>query len=147
MNRLPEQRELIRRLREAYKEKELSLTKIVDMMPEDERKLGRSTCQRLFNREDAESLNFDYSTLILLSEMLLDQDEEDDEARLKYKKKVIETLENKITTMESIIKFRSERIKGLEDTIADLRKQNGLLTELLKRQMERCDNCAFIKQG
>lgn len=146
MNRLPEQKELIRRLREAYQKNGLSLNRIVDMMPEDDRKIGKSTCQRLFNRTDAENLNFDYNTLILLSEMLLEDDEEDDEILLRYKKKVIETLENKITTMESIIKFRTDRIKNLDETITDLRKQNGLLTEIIKRQMERCDNCAFKKE-
>ena len=146
MNRFPEQRELVRLLREAYQERCLSLNLIVDMMPEDERKIGRSTCQRLFNRADAENLNYDYNTLILLSEILLKEDEEDDEIRLNYKKKVIEDLSSKITEKDQTLEFRAEIIKKQEETIADLRKQNGLLTELLKRQMERCDNCSFIKK-
>ena len=133
MNRLPEQKELIRRLREAYADKNLSLNKIIDMMPEDDRKLGKTTCQRLFNREDAESLNFDYNTLILLSEMLLDSDEEDDEARLKYKKKVIEVLEEKIHGLEQMLAFRSERIRTLDATIVHLRKQNEALTGIIDK--------------
>lgn len=143
MNRLPEQKELIRRLRSAYQEQNLSLNKILDMMPDDERKLSRTTCQRLFNDPNAENRSMDYNTLIFLSEMLLEQDEEDDEVRLKYKKRVIEELEEKLKQMDQVLRFRREIISKQEETIADLRKQTNLLTELLKRQMERCENCAF----
>lgn len=145
MNKLPEQKELIRRLRETYQEKGLSLNKVIDLMPEDERKIGRSTCQRLFNRTDAENLNFDYNTLILLSELLLDQDKDDDAARLKYKKSVIEILESKIADQERIIEFRSARIEKLDETIEHLRAQNTKLTEVLGKLVDRCDNCDFHK--
>lgn len=144
-NNLPEQKELIRRLRESYKEKDLSLNKIVNLMPEDSRKVGRSTCQRLFNRSDAENLNFDYGTLILLSEILLDSDAEDDNARLKYKKSIIEILEAKVSDQQKDIDFRNSRIEKLDGIIADLRQQNSRLTELLNKLVERCDNCHLNK--
>ena len=137
MNRFPEQRELVRKLREAYQEQCLSLNLIVGKMPEDERKIGRTTCQKLFNREDAENLNYDYNTLILLSEILLKEDEEDDEIRLKYKKKVIEDLETKITDLEDIITFRTNMIDSLQDTIIHLRKQNERLTSIIDKLTER----------
>lgn len=142
---LPNQKELIRRLRESYKEKDLSLNKIVNLMPEDSRKIGRSTCQRLFNRSDAENLNFDYGTLILLSEILLDSDAEDDNARLKYKKSIIEILEAKVSDQQKDIDFRNSRIEKLDGIIADLRQQNSRLTELLNKLVERCDNCHLNK--
>ena len=144
-NNLPEQKELIRRLRESYKDKGLSLNKIIDLMPEDSRKIGRSTCQRLFNRSDAENLNFDYGTLILLSEILLDSDAEDDNARLKYKKSIIEILEAKVSDQQKDIDFRNSRIEKLDGIIADLRQQNARLTELLNKLVERCDNCKMHK--
>lgn len=142
---LPNQKELIRRLRESYKEKDLSLNKIVNLMPEDSRKIGRSTCQRLFNRSDAENLSFDYSTLILLSEILLESDAEDDNARLIYKKSIIEILEAKVSDQQKDIDFRNSRIEKLDGIIADLRQQNARLTELLNKLVERCDNCHLNK--
>ena len=137
MNRFPEQKELVKKLRDAYNERCLSLNLIVDMMPEDERKIGRSTCQRLFNRADAENLNYDYNTLILLSEILLKEDEEDDEVRLKYKKKVIEDLEAKINDLEDKITFRTSMIDNLQSTIEHLRKQNERLTSIIDKLTER----------
>lgn len=145
MNRLPEQKELVRRLRESYNEKNLSLNKVLNLMPEDSRKLGRSTCQRLFNRSDAENLSFDYSTLILLSEILLESDAEDDNARLIYKKSIIEILEAKVSDQQKDIDFRNSRIEKLDGIIADLRQQNARLTELLNKLVERCDNCHLNK--
>lgn len=146
MNNLPAQKDLIRSLREAYNARGLTLDKIMAMMPEDERKLGRSTCQKLFNRDDAENLNFRYNTVIILSELLLDDTPETDNARLEYKKSVIEILEAKISDQEQSIKFRSSRIEKLDDTIAHLRQQNAKLTEILNKLVERCENCAFKKE-
>ncbi len=54
MNILPEQNELILKLKEAYKEKGLTLNGLIDMMPEDSMKLGRSTVQRLFHGKESE---------------------------------------------------------------------------------------------
>lgn len=144
-NKLPEQKELIRRLRESYNEKGLSLNKVLNLMPEDSRKIGRTTCQRLFNRSDAENLSFDYSTLILLSEILLESDAEDDNARLIYKKSIIEILEAKVSDQQKDIDFRNSRIEKLDGIIADLRQQNARLTELLNKLVERCDNCHLNK--
>ena len=93
MNKLPEQTELILKLKEAYKRKGLSLNKLIDMMPEDDRKLARSTVQRLFHSENSETKNYDYKTLIYLSNLLLDVDDDDDNALLLYKREVIEMLE------------------------------------------------------
>ena len=76
MNILPEQNELILKLKEAYKEKGLTLNGLIDMMPEDSMKLGRSTVQRLFHGKESEHKNYDYNTLIMLSNLLLDVDEE-----------------------------------------------------------------------
>lgn len=146
MNNLPAQKDLIRSLREAYNAKGLTLDKIMAMMPEDERKLGRTTCQKLFNRDDAENLNFRYNTIIILSELLLDDTPEIDNARLEYKKSVIEILEAKVDDQEQIIKFRSSRIEKLDETINHLRQQNAKLTEILNKLVERCENCAFKKE-
>lgn len=141
MNKLPAQKDLIRDLRDAYYSQNLTLDKVLAMMPEDERKLGRTTCQKLFNRDDAENLNFRYNTIILLSELLLEDSPETDNARLEYKRYVIEQLETKITEQEQIIKFRSSRIEKLDEIIADLRQQNKKLTEILNKLVERCNNC------
>ena len=141
MYKLPAQKDLIRDLREAYYSKNLTLDKVLAMMPEDERKLGRTTCQKLFNRDDAENLNFRYNTIIILSELLLEETPETDNARLEYKRYVIEQLEEKIKEQEQIISFRSSRIEKLDDTITHLRQQNARLTEILNKLVERCDNC------
>lgn len=146
MNYLPAQKDLIRSLREAYNAKGLTLDKVIAMMPEDERKLGRTTVQKLFNRDDAENLNFRYNTVIILAELLLDDTLEDDNARLEYKKYVIDHLEEKIKEQERIIEFRSSRIKKLDETIEHLREQNAKLTEILNKLVERCENCAFKKE-
>ena len=143
MNRIPEQKELIRRLKKAYNEKGLSLNKVVEMMPEDSRKLGKTTCQKLFNRDDAEYLNFSYNTLIFLAELLLDSDKDDEELLLKYKKEVIDNLDFKIVELQEIVDFRTSMVKSLEKTVEDLRKQNTALIEIVRRQMERCDNCEY----
>lgn len=146
MNNLPAQKDLIRSLREAYVSRGLTLDKILAMMPEDERKLGRTTCQKLFNREDAENLNFRYNTIIILSELLLDDTPEVDRERLEYKKSVIEMQETKIAELEDKITFRTEIIKSLDQTIEHLRQQNAKLTEILNKLVERCENCAFKKE-
>lgn len=147
MNKLPAQKDLIRDLRDAYYSQNLTLDKVLAMMPEDERKLGRTTCQKLFNRDDAENLNFRYNTIILLSELLLEDSPETDNARLEYKRYVIEQLEAKITEQEQTIKFRSSRIEKLDEIIADLRQQNKKLTEILNKLVERCNNCNMHKEG
>ena len=115
MNKLPEQTELILKLKEAYKRKGLSLNKLIDMMPEDDRKLARSTVQRLFHSENSETKNYDYKTLIYLSNLLLDVDDDDDNALLLYKREVIEMLEreNKDLRAQLVSCMKSITLQGL----------------------------------
>jgi transcriptional regulator with XRE-family HTH domain len=91
MHKLPEQNELILRLKEAYKNKGLTLNKLIDLMPEDSNKLGRSTVQRLFHGENSENKSYDYNTLIFLANLLLDVNEDD--PLLVFKREVIDQLE------------------------------------------------------
>ncbi|MBP5264221.1 MAG: hypothetical protein J6Z33_07615 [Lachnospiraceae bacterium] len=166
MNKLPEQTELILKLKEAYKNKGLSLNKLIDLMPEDERKLGRSTVQRLFHGEGSENKNYDYNTLILLSNLLLDVDDDDD-TLLRYKREVIEMLERENKDLraqldhekvryheklererkkyEEIVGFRTDRIVKLEEINTDLLRAVNRKDELLRKLIEKCDNCKFHK--
>ena len=166
MNRLPEQKELILRLVEAYRNKGLTLNKLMDMMPDPSSKLGKTTCQRMFHRENSEDYNYDYNTLIVLSNILLDEDSDD--LLLKYKLKVIEMLEAKNNELEAkleyekahyheklekerakynqIIDFRTSRISRLDDLLDEERKANREKDELIKELIRKCDNCAFHKK-
>lgn len=163
MNILPEQNELILKLKEAYKEKGLTLNGLIDMMPEDSMKLGRSTVQRLFHGKESEHKNYDYNTLIMLSNLLLDVDEED--TLLKYKREVIdmlkkenealkaqldhekvryhEKLEMERSKSQKIIDFREERIVHLEEVNADLLRAVNRKDEVLRKLLDKCDNCKF----
>lgn len=103
MEKLERQDSLIIRLRERQQEKGLSIDQIVALMPEDQKKVGRSTCQKLFSKTapKPEDLNFNYNSLFAISDVLLD--EEDDQVRLDFKKELINVLQEKIYGLEQEI--------------------------------------------
>ena len=166
MNRLPEQKLLVSKIKEAYKNKGLSLNAVLAMMPNPESRLSKSTCSKMFGKADSDTYNYDYNTLIVLSNLLLDED--DDDVLLKYKMKVIEMLEAKNKELEAkleyekahyheklekerlkynqIIDFRTSRISRLDELLDEERKANREKDELIKELIRKCDNCAFHKK-
>ncbi|MBO7340998.1 MAG: hypothetical protein J6U66_13150 [Lachnospiraceae bacterium] len=118
MDKLPDQRELITLLRDAYAKKALTYDKLVALLPDNEKKLSKSTVQRLFGPEDPAALNCEYNTLFILGEILIDShDIHGRTVLLHYKKELIESLELE----NSHLKDRLDREHSLYADMATVR--------------------------
>lgn len=155
MNRLPNQKELVSRIKEAYKSKGLTLNSVLAMMPESEG-LSKSTCSKIFGKADSETFNYDYNTLSVLSKLLLSEDGivemleariKDLEEQLEYEKKHYhEKLEKERKKYNEIIDFRTSRISKLDDLLDEARESNQKKDELIIKLIEKCENCVFHKK-
>lgn len=165
MHKLPEQNELILRLKEAYKNKGLTLNKLIDLMPEDSNKLGRSTVQRLFHGENSENKSYDYNTLIFLANLLLDVNEDD--PLLVFKREVIGQLEKENKDLKlKLEEEKNSRNKKIDDIrkeydrkisflmnqidlkdkrIDKLMQNNTLSADLVSKLVAKCENCKLQK--
>lgn len=158
MKVLPEQKELVLRLKKVFVDKSLSLNKLLAMIPENNQKISKSTCQRLFYKDNSEDFNYDYNTLIILSDLLLD--EEDDTTRLDFKKAIIETLQKQIDDLhqqliyeklhyhEKLEKERDQfkaRLDFLKKQVELKDKRMDILFDSVTSLMSKCDNCQFHK--
>ena len=162
-------RDVIIKLREVYKEKGLSYDKIISLMEDDGEYTSKSTLSRLFG-DKWEDYSFDYEKTILpIANVLLDVDtiEADDDVDtkayksvLKFKKVIIEGLEEKIRTIESDEKakyheklaretekfqqsldFAMHQIDLKDKRIDLLMEQNERLSVMNNRMMEQFLSC------
>ena len=155
MNRLPDQKELVSRIKEAYKNKGLTLNSVLAMMPESE-VLSKSTCSKIFGKADSETFNYDYNTLSVLSKLLLSEDgivemlearNKELEEQLEHEKKHYhEKLEKERKKYNEIIDFRTSRISKLDNLLDEARASNQKKDELIIKLIEKCENCVFHKK-
>ena len=172
MSNLPDQRDLVLELKQAYNDKGLTLSKLLSMMPENSKKISQTVCHKIFYNENSEDLNYEYNTLVVLAEILLGRD--DNRLLLDFKRTVIEVMQAEIDSLkaqvehekakttekvakkqaewdkqrkelEDIIDFRTKRISRLDDLLDDERKSNQKLNEVVMKLVDKCDNCAFHK--
>lgn len=168
-------KDVIVKLREVYKERDLSYDKIIAMMEADGEYTSKSTLSRLFG-DKWEQFSFDYERTILpIANVLLDIDveEADDDVDtkafksvLKLKKVIIEGLEEKIKTVESEEKakyheklaketdkfqqsldFMSHQIDLKDKRIDLLMAQNERLSVMNNRMMEQFLDCPIKNKG
>ena len=171
MDKLPIQNELIVLLRAAAAAKNLNADKLLAMLPNDEKKISKSTIQRLLGSEDPAALNCEYNTLFVLGEILIDSTNvQGRTALLHFKKSVVQTLELENSLLRerldsdknlytSMAEYRSaqtsqkdSQIDKLFDTIANkeaqiekllqmLDKKEDQISSLLNQLLTKCDNC------
>ena len=168
-------KDVILKLREVQKEKKLSYDKILSMMEGDGEFTSKSTLSRLFG-DKWEDYSFDYEKTILpIANVLLDIDtiEENDDADtqayksiLKLKRDIIESLEEKIKTVESAEKakyhekleketekfqntldFMSHQIDLKDKRIDLLMAQNERLSVMNNRMLEQFLDCPLKDCG
>ena len=135
-------KDVILKLREVREEKNLSYDKILSMLEEDGEYTSKSTLSRLFGNK-WEDYSFDYERTILpIANVLLDIDtiETDDDidtkaykSILKFKKDIIEGLEEKIRTVES-----DEKAKYHEKLAKETEKFQSTL-DFMSHQIELKD--------
>jgi len=103
-------RDLIAKLREVYKEKDLSYDKLLSLMEQSDNYVSKSTLSRLFGK-NWEQYSFDYeNTLIPIANLLLDvEDEADDDSETK--------------AFKSLLKFKMSVIDENAKQIAELKEQ------------------------
>lgn len=162
---MPNTRQIILKLKEVREERNLSYDKIVSMLETNGDFLSKSSVSRVF-KDGSEDKSFNYNTTIRpIAKALLDMEtiEEDDSPEeqaikiiMKAKIERILELEDQIRELkeqiardklryhekleaerakyESVINFRSDQIEKKDARI------DGLL-DMLKKQMDRCDNC------
>lgn len=134
-------REIILRLKEVRKEKDLSYSNILDLMEKNGDFVSKSTISRIF-QDGSEDLSFRYEeTIRPIAKALLDIEtiEDDDEvdvqamkSLLQYKIQRIEELEHQIEQLES--SFDKEKIR-MHEKMEHEREQWGRSIEFLKEQI------------
>jgi len=142
-------KEIILRLKEVRKEKNLSYGDILDLMEKNNDYLSKSTISRVFS-DGSEDLSFRYEeTIRPIAKALLDIEtiEEDDDidiqamkSLLKYKIRRIEELEAQIEQLKA--SFEQERSKykeKLEQKEEQFQKSFTYLTDQLKQKDHRID--------
>ena len=164
-------REIIMKLKEVRAEKQLSLQDILNLMEQNGDYSSKSTLSRIF-ADGSEEKHFKYDeTIRPIAKVLLDietidaddtADEQAVKAILKYKIERIKELESQVRELkdqlayeklhyhgklekerqkfESIIEFRSDQI-AKKDTRIDS------LLDMVKKLMEKCENCRFHKEN
>ena len=162
---MPNTRQIILKLKEVREERNLSYDKIVSMLETNGDFLSKSSVSRVF-KDGSEDKSFNYNTTIRpIAKALLDMEtiEEDDSPEeqaikiiMKAKIERILELEDQIRELkeqiardklryhekleaerakyESVINFRSDQIEKKDARIDSL-------LDMLKKQMDRCDNC------
>ena len=162
---MPNTRQIILKLKEVREERNLSYDKIVSMLETNGDYLSKSSVSRVF-KDGSEDKSFNYNTTIRpIAKALLDMEtiEEDDspeeqaikiimkakierilelEEQIRELKEQIardklryhEKLEAERAKYESVINFRSDQIEKKDARIDSL-------LDMLKKQMDRCDNC------
>lgn len=138
-------REIIMKLKEVRKEKDLSYGDILDLMEQNGDFLSKSTISRVF-QDGSENLSFRYEeTIRPIAKALLDIEtiEADDDidvqamkSLLQYKIQRIEELERQIEQLES--SFDKERIK-FHEKMEHERAQWAMSIEFLKEQVSLKD--------
>ena len=162
---MPSTRNIILKLKEVREERNLSYDQIVAMLEKGGDYLSKSSVARVF-KDGSEEKSFNYNTTIRpIAKALLDMEtiEEDDtpeeqaikiimkakierilelEDQIRELKEQIardklryhEKLEAERAKYESVINFRSDQIEKKDARIDSL-------LDMLKKQMDRCDNC------
>ena len=138
-------KDIIMKLKEVRKEKDLSYSNILDLMEKTGDFLSKSTISRVF-QDGSENLSFRYEETIrpiakalLDIETIEDNDDVDVQAMkslLQYKIKRIEELEQQIEQLES--SFNKEKVKMLEKMELE-RSQWSKSIDFLKEQISYKD--------
>ena len=134
-------KDVILKLREVQKEKQLSYDKILAMLEEDGEYLSKSTLSRLFGNK-WEEYSFDYERTILpIANVLLDIEtiEADDDIDSTYKAL--------LTFKMSIIDDNAQQIKELKEEIQTVREKEQLKygEKLEKHDEEHQRSVDFLK--
>ena len=163
MDKLPNQSEIITLLRTKAKEKGLSYDKIVTMLPNDQKKISKSTIQRVLSAEDPATLNCEYNTLFAMGDILIDNsDAAGRSILLHYKRQVIESLElenimlkermaSEGSLYENISATRSSQMQVKDaqiDRLLDLiDKKENQIEALLQQLLSKCSDCPLRREA
>ena len=163
MEKLPEQAEIITLLRAKAKEKGLSYDKIVAMLPNDQKKISKSTIQRVLSAEDPATLNCEYNTLFAMGDILIDNsDIAGRSLLLHYKRHVIEALELENIMLKERLEHDGFLYKDIAATrsnqmqIKDLRidrlldlidKKENQIEALLRQLLTKCNDCPLRREA
>lgn len=138
-------KEIILKLKEVRKEKDLSYGDILDLMEKNNDYLSKSTISRVF-QDGSEELSFRYEeTIRPIAKALLDIETIEDtdnldvqamKSLLQYKIKRIEELEQQIEQLEC--SFNKERLK-FHDKLEQERARSNKSIEFLKNQVSLKD--------
>ena len=142
-------RDVILKLKEVKKEKNLSLDKIVSLMEQNNQYLSKSTLSRVF-ADGSEEKSFRYEeTLRPIANALLDIEhyETDDDAEtqayksiLKLKMNVIDENSKKIADLQEPIKETATKEKlKYHDKLEKINEEHQKSVDFLKRQIELKD--------
>lgn len=146
---MTETKEIIYRLKEVREEKKLSYNQIIAMMEENGDYVSKATLSRLFS-EGSEKLTFDYeNTIKPIANALLDidNDEETDnmdvqamKSLLRYKSRLIESLETEIETLKETHETEIANLKvEYHERMDNERAQSRRSIEFLKEQVSLKD--------
>ena len=167
---MPSTRNIILKLKEVREERNLSYDQIVAMLEKGGDYLSKSSVARVF-KDGSEEKSFNYNTTIRpIAKALLDMETiEEDDTPVEQAKKMImkakidkileleeqvrelkeqlayeklhyhEKLEKERAKFDAIIEFRSNQIEKKDARIDNL-------LDMLKKQMDRCENCQFHKK-
>lgn len=168
---MPNTRQIILKLKEVREERNLSYDKIVSMLEANGDFLSKSSVSRVF-KDGSEDKSFNYNTTIRpIAKALLDMETiEDDDSPEEQAMKIImkakmdrileleeqvrelkeqlayeklhyhEKLEKERAKFDAIIEFRSNQIEKKDARIDNL-------LDMLKKLMDKCDNCQFHKRS
>lgn len=168
---MPSTRNIILKLKEVREERNLSYDQIVAMLEKGGDYLSKSSVARVF-KDGSEEKSFNYNTTIRpIAKALLDMETiEEDDTPVEQAKKMImkakidkileleeqvrelkeqlayeklhyhEKLEKERAKFDAIIEFRSNQIEKKDARIDNL-------LDMLKKQMDRCENCQFHKRS
>lgn len=146
---MTETKEIILKLKEVRKEKNLSYSKILTMLEENNAYVSKSTLSRVF-ADGSEDLSFDYEgTIKPIANALLDIDttEETDnmdvqamKSLLRYKSRLIEELEAKVKRLEEEKEtaLAKEKVK-YHEKLEKERERHSKSVEFLKEQISLKD--------
>lgn len=156
MDLLTDAKEVILKLKEVKKEKNLSVDDIVAMLEENNEFVSKSTVARVFqegSEHKANSFRYENSLRPIANVLLeIDTDEQDDNLTtqafktiLRYKMEMIEKSEKRIAELEEEVKIikdkeRSKYNKKLDDVSNNFEKSIGFAKEQIRLKDERIDN-------
>ena len=152
---LKDSRELILALKEAKKQQEITIPRLIEMLQANNQTVARTTLVRLFADGSEDNDGFNYtSTLKPVADILLGNDQEQEDAKrhleivrlqskIRVKDEAIITLNNQIDSLlKQIEQVRSDaanQMEFLHDQIKLKDKRMDTKDELIQRVMDRND--------